>query len=206
MDEGRKAVFEKLSVFSKYGYLAGGTALALQIGHRQSVDFDVFTYEPMTKSLLTRIKTELPPKELLLNQQDQYSFSIEHGIEITFIWFEQKLLDPVVSTSSLPLASIRDISANKAYTIGRRALWRDYVDIFWVLKYGYLILPDIIDSAKRKYGIEFIETQFLEQLGYFSDVSVVPIHYVKNSHDPEEIQKYLLFQVQTYVQAKFDKQ
>jgi hypothetical protein len=206
LDEGRKEVFEKLSVFSEYGYLAGGTALALQIGHRQSVDFDVFTYKPLAKSLITRIKTELHPKETLLNQQDQYSFSVEHGIEITFIWFEQKLLDSVIPTSSLSLASIRDIAANKAYTVGRRALWRDYVDIFWILKYGYLTLSDIIDSAKRKYEIDFVETQFLEQLGYFADVSVVPIQYIKNSYDPEEIQKHLLSQVQTYVQAEFDKQ
>jgi len=205
LNEGRKAIFEKLAVFSKYGYLAGGTALALQIGHRQSVDFDIFTYKPLTTSLITRIKTELHPKEVILNQQDQYSFSVEKGIEITFIWFEQKLLDPVVLTSSLPLASIRDISANKAYTIGRRALWRDYVDMFWILKYEYLTFPDILDSAKQKYGIEFVETQFLEQLGYFADVSVVPIQYIKDSHDPEEIKKYLTSQVHTYVQAKFDK-
>ncbi|HCM82548.1 MAG: hypothetical protein UV63_C0016G0004 [Microgenomates group bacterium GW2011_GWC1_43_11] len=205
LDEGRKAIFEKLSIFSQYGYLAGGTALALQIGHRQSVDFDVFTYKPFTKSLLSRIKSELHPKEVILNQQDQYSFSVGNGIEMTFIWFEQKLLDSAIPTSSLPLASIRDIAANKAHTVGRRALWRDYVDIFWILKYKYLTLSDIIDSAKRKYGIEFVETQFLEQLGYFSDVSVVPIQYIRVTHEPEEIKHYLLSQVQTYMQAKFDK-
>jgi hypothetical protein len=205
LDEQRKALFARLVPFAKDGYLAGGTALAFQIGHRQSVDFDVFTYKPLTKSLLNRIKTELHPKEVILNQQDQYSFSVEQGIEITFIWFEQKLLDSVIPTSSLPLASVRDIAANKAYTVGRRALWRDYVDMFWILKYEYLTLPDIIDSAKRKYGIEFVETQFLEQLGYFTDVSVVPIQYIKYSPEPEEIKKHLASQVQTYVQAKFDK-
>ena len=206
LDENRKAVFEKLSAFSTYGYLAGGTALALQIGHRQSVDFDIFTYESLSSSLLSKIKEELHPEQVILNQFDQYSFSVEHGIEITFIWFEQKLLDPVVSTSSLPLASIRDIAANKAHTIGRRALWRDYVDIFWILQHSYLTISDIIDAAKHKYGIEFVETQFLEQLGYFADVTVVPIQYIKDAPESKDIQEYLLSQVQRYVQSQFDKQ
>lgn len=199
LDNQRQEVFRKLIPFIKDGYLAGGTALALQIGHRQSVDFDVFTYQPLTKSLISRIKKEFRPKELVVNELDQYSFSLENGIEITFIWFEQKLLDPVIPTSFIPLASVRDIATNKAQAIGKRAVWRDYVDIFWLLKYNYLTIEEIITASKKKYGIDFVETQFLEQLGYFADLGIVQIHYLKTSPKPEEIKNYLISQVQTYI-------
>ena len=56
LDESRKQVFLALSHFKGKGYLGGGTALALQLGHRRSVDFDIFINTPIKDSLRREIK------------------------------------------------------------------------------------------------------------------------------------------------------
>ena len=65
-------------------YLAGGTALALQIKHRQSVDFDVFINRPVTNSLRLKVKKIFGSVDYSLNTSDQISFTTPDNIKITF--------------------------------------------------------------------------------------------------------------------------
>jgi len=88
----------------------------------------------------------------------------------------------------LSLASIEDIATDKAQTIGRRAVWRDYID-----------LDKIIQIANKKFVGEFVSTQFLEQLRYFDDVKTVPIEYVEKKYADDEIKSYLQQTVEDYL-------
>lgn len=199
LDEKRLETFRKLVAFKKEGYLAGGTALALQIKHRKSVVFDVFTDRSISTSLRLKVRTIFGLVDMYTNTSDQISFYTGNHIGVTFVWYYYKPLLPQVSTSSLFLASIQDIAADKAHTLGRRAVWRDYVDIFLLLKNKTLTVEKIISLAKQKFGGEFNETQFLEQLSYFGDVSVVPIEFIDNSYTPEEIKTFLEKEVEIYL-------
>lgn len=72
----------------------------------------------------------------------------------------------------------RDIAIQKAYTIGRRGEYRDYFDLYTVIKNGYINLPEIIAYAKKVYGPVFEEKIFLQQLVYFDDLlnfDIIPI-------------------------------
>lgn len=199
LDKERSAVFNKLSAFRNEGYLAGGTALALQINHRVSEDFDIFVEHEIDNKLRLKVKKIFGEVIFYVNSADQISFTSEKGIHVTFLWYYFKPLKPPIPTDSLPLASVEDIIADKAQTIGRRAIWRDYVDIFYLLKNNYTDLARIIKNGSDKFKGEFVVTQFLEQLRYFDDVKTVPIEFVDKKYPDEEIKSYLDRAVETYL-------
>ncbi|OGG11822.1 hypothetical protein A2Z00_03795 [Candidatus Gottesmanbacteria bacterium RBG_13_45_10] len=201
LDKNRQTLFQKLSAFVGYGYLAGGTALALQINHRKSVDFDVFVEKPIKNALHLAIKKVFGPQNYEVNTEDQLTFSPQTGSEVTFLWYYWKPILPLVATPSLSLASTQDIAADKAHTLGRRALWRDYVDLFVLMKNQGISIQSIVISAKKKFQGDFVETQFLEQLSYFNDVTIVPVEFVNISYTPEEIKSFLVQQVESYLKT-----
>lgn len=198
LDTERQAVFNKLSIFKQDGYLAGGTALALQIKHRRSVDFDIFVNKSITNALRRKIEGAFGRQTLYVNTGDQISFAV-NAIEITFVWYYYPLLYKPVFTSSIPIASVADIAADKAHTVGRRAVWRDYVDLYTFLKRNLFTLKDIIELARRKFQGDFIETQFLEQLAYFEDIAVKPIEFLDSPVSNDQIQSFLSQQVEEYL-------
>ena len=202
LDKKRQAIFSRLSVFKNSGYLAGGTALALQINHRKSVDFDVFVEKPITGYLRKKINKVFGKQEFYINTSDQISFKVKDEIGVTFVWYYYPLLYPSIKTHSLNLASIDDIATDKAETIGRRAVWRDYVDIFFLLKKNIITLEKIMKLAKRKFQGEFVETQFLQQLPYFTDLIVTPMEYINKQYNEQEIKSFLEKQVRDYLKKR----
>lgn len=197
LTQDRKDMFHKLSPFRDVGYLAGGTALALQIGHRQSYDFDIFIDQEINNTLRKRLSETLSIDRYIVNTGDQIT-CISGNISITFLWYYFKRITPLVSTTYLPLASVEDIAADKAMTIGRRAVWRDYVDIFFLLKSTFS-LAEIITFARNKFNEEFVETQFLEQLVFFDDVTIAPVEYIHGPASETEIKDTLKEQVERHV-------
>lgn len=198
-DKKREEVFRNLSAFKNFGYLAGGTALALQIKHRKSVDFDIFVRKAISNYLRLKSKRLFDALHFYVNTSDQLSFHTKDEIGVTFVWYYYKPLYPLVKTSSLSLASVRDIVADKAFTIGRRATWRDYVDLFFLLKERVLNLPKVIRLAERKFRGEFNEALFLQQLVYFKDLNVSQIDFLERAPSSSEIQKFLEEEVRRYV-------
>lgn len=199
LDENKKLVFTQLSAFQKDGYLAGGTALALQLAHRISFDFDVFTYKPISENLRNRVGKIFSITTVHVNSEDQYTFTSENGIEITFVWFGASLLQSLIPTPSLSLASIPDIAANKAHALGLRATWRDYVDLFWLIHVEHISLEQIIAWATQKYSKQFDAAQFLEQLIYFDDLTVTPVQFISQSYTTKDIQQSLKLTVPAYL-------
>ncbi len=191
--------FLKLKSFSSYGYLAGGTALALQINHRKSADFDIFINKAVSNKLRLKIKKELGQENILVNSGDQITFITPDSVKITFVWYYFPLLKPTLTTNSLSLASIIDIAADKAHTIGRRAIWRDYVDVFVLLKEQFITLNEIIKNAQKKFKNEFSEILFLQQLTYFADIIIDPIEFIQKNYQTDEIKQFLESSVKAYL-------
>lgn len=199
LDPKRQKVFRQLSTFSSHGYLAGGTALAMQLDHRVSIDFDVFTYKPISRRLRSAIAKHFSIQQVHLNTSDQYTFTTSENVEVTFVWFGYPLIRPLIPTLSLSLSSIADIAANKANTLGHRAVWRDYVDLFWLMKEENIAIDAITAWAKQKHPTEFVEAQFLEQLVYFQDLTAAPIQFLKKRYTTKEIQSFLNAAVGEYL-------
>lgn len=198
LGDARQQVFHRLRTFERYGYLAGGTALALQLNHRKSVDFDIFVQKPISIALRREIKAVFGDQQYEVNTADQITFPVGDSIETTFLYYWYPPVRPLIRTTSLSLASVEDIIADKAHTLGRRALWRDYVDLFTVMKHHDMTTTQIIDLATQKFSGEFVKEQFLEQISYFDDVAVVPIEFITRSYAPEEIKTFLTAQAEKY--------
>ena len=202
LDAKRLKIFKRLSQFRGDGYLAGGTALALQIKHRKSFDFDVFIKKPVDNNLRIKVKKVYGNVDFYVDSSDQISFKTKEGISVTFVWYYFNALKPVIRTESISLADPLDIAADKVHTIGRRAMWRDYVDIFCFLKNNIVTLHGIIKLAEDKFKGEFVQLQFLEQLPYFADLKKTPIEFIDKSYRESEIKSYLEKRVDEYVRKE----
>jgi len=199
LDENRLKIYHKLKEFSGDFVLSGGTALMLQINHRKSFDFDLFTNKPIDKSLLRKCR-EIFGRFINVNidNSDLLLFNTSSGVKIDMVYYPYKPLFPLIKADPLPLFDINDLASNKAYTIGRRATWRDYVDLFFLLRKNHTNLDKIISDAKKRFSGEFSEKLFLEQLSYFKDLEVVDIEFIKEKYTEKEIKKFLTEQVEKY--------
>ena len=202
LDPERLVVFERLGEFGSGGVLGGGTALALQIGHRRSYDFDVFTPAPVEKGVLLQAQAVFGEGfEVLVDSEDELSFLTPGKIKVTLLHFPFPPLHPVVKTKNLPLFSVADLASNKAYSIGRRGEYRDYVDLFFVIRKG-IKLEKIIAEAQKRFAGAFSEKLFLEQLTYFGDLDDFSISFVGESFTPEKILDFFKDRVVDYTKSK----
>ena len=200
LDLVRQRVFKQLKAFKERFALAGGTAIMLHIGHRLSYDFDCFSEKELPQDLLRTIRMVFGPKITpLVDTGDILTVKTADGVELTFVFHPYKPLQKTIPTDSIPLFHLDDLAANKAYTIGRRGAWRDYVDLFFLLQSKRYSLLQVIDLAKKKFAGEFNEKLLLEQLTYFDDVTIVDTVFLKESYTISQIQSYLENQVEVYI-------
>lgn len=156
--------------------MAGGTALALQIGHRISVDFDLFSAAPIKRTLLTNIEQTFPRKveEVMVSNRNELTVMIS-GVKFTFLHYPFPVLRSFEESGPIPLLSAKEILASKAYTIGRRGEFKDYIDVYSGLRGGHVTIEEILALASKKYGEAFNDRLFLEQLVYLDDVEETEI-------------------------------
>lgn len=177
-------------------YLAGGTALALQIGHRMSVDFDFFSPDPIEATLLAKAERVFAPEALtlLVENADQLTFLIR-GVKATFLHYPFPLLEPLVSLDGVPTLAVREIAATKAYTIGRRGTYKDYIDLYFVLVGGKAKLAEIIAMAEQKFGAAFNSRLFAEQLLFLDDVRDYQIDFLQTRVAPDQLTAFFRNQI-----------
>lgn len=200
LDKERQIVWHKLSRFRKSFVLAGGTAIMLQIGHRQSYDFDCFTEDKLPPRFLYRIKNAFGRNVRTKTQTKDFLTIVTSGsVEITFAWYPYKPLHRPITTDALSLFHLDDLATNKAFTLGRRPAWRDYVDIFFFLKWKLYPLKTIITLAEKRFSGEFNSKLFLQQLTYWDDVDIAETVFLKESYSTEEIKSFLSQQVKDYL-------
>ena len=145
--------------------LAGGTALALQIGHRISVDLDFFgdvEFDPI--DILDSIRDVGSTN--IINQSRAILILNTDGIKIDFVRYRYPLLNPVNLLEDLRLLSILDIGAMKLAAITNRGRQRDFFDLFFIIR--LYPLRDILDAYNAKFsdGSEFLVRK---SLIYFED-------------------------------------
>ncbi len=191
LDSNQKRIFKKLKFFPEF-YLAGGTALALQISHRKSQDFDFFPVKKeVPENTFQKVKQiffgfNLEP---IRNHSEQMDFLIE-GVKVTFVRYPFPPFR-LINYQGINILPIKEIAASKAYTIGQRATFKDYFDLYWLIKYRYVTINEIIKIAQKKYKNEFNDRLFLEQLIYLEDVEEVKIVALKKDNPSKsKIQKF----------------
>lgn len=193
LTEKQKKLLPLLKLFSKEYYLKGGTALALQIGHRRSIDFDLFSDKNIKRRAIKAIIEEnnYPSKDIIFEAFDQMHLIID-SVKLTFFSFPHKIDANINFESVINMPSILDLAAMKSYALGGRAKWKDYVDLYFILK-DYYSLKEVSARAKEIFQDFFNQKLFREQLSYFDDVDYSEkIEYVKNEVIDDEIKNFLV--------------
>ncbi len=157
--------------------LAGGTALALQIGHRYSEDLDFFRPGSFdVESLLGR--TAQVGDVRVLGRSGDTLHVLLAGLTISFLQAEAPLLFPATAYRSLRLADARDIAVMKIIAIGGRGSRKDFIDLYCLLK-GGMNLPEILSLVERRFANIDHNTYHLQKsLVWFEDAEAEPMPHM----------------------------
>ncbi len=158
-----------LKNFSKDFVLVGGTAIALYLGHRRSIDFDLFSLNRINNlKIYNKIKKNKEIQTVFVNNKDEYTILVDN-IKLTFLYYPFKIsfikkIDNIIYTTDL-----ETLAALKAYALGRRSKWKDYVDLYFILNSG-ISFNRVIKKANKIFDKNFNEKIFRTQLAYFNDI------------------------------------
>lgn len=198
LDSKRKKLFPQLAFLKKYGfYMAGGTALALQIGHRTSIDFDFYSNREFNNKQLFR-EIEKKFKEVILIQRAEQTLIVKiNQVEVSFFYYPYPLVYPVVKSQRVGFASKMDIGAMKIIAISDRGIKRDFVDIYFLLK--EFSLEEMFRVVKKKYP-NFNIYIGLRGLTYFVDAEKSQKRrlYLYSDVSWGRVKKFLIEQVKNY--------
>lgn len=145
--------------------LVGGTALALQYGHRQSVDLDFFGKLSADVSEIHDVLANIGSHTIYTNTQNIKIFEV-NGVKVDFVNYKYDWIDDIVTEGNLRLASPKDIAAMKVNAIEGRGSRKDFIDIYFLLK--HFTLNEILEFYKQKYP-EHSVFRALMSLNYFDD-------------------------------------
>lgn len=197
--------FQSENLFDSF-YLAGGTALSLQIGHRISTDIDLFTKEELDKEKIFYFAKKID-KDVEIRNNSGVIFQIfypnsdpEKTLKVDFVSYDYPLLEPLIKNDEgIRIIGKNDISAMKMSAVGTRGYEaRDFIDLYYLLK--EIPIEKIVDNFKMKYNTENIQ-HYLRSMNYFNDVSIESWESIKMIHDKisvKEIMKTLNFEVNKY--------
>ena len=186
-------LFKPLLIHFKNRFgLVGGTALALQLGHRRSIDFDLFSLESFDNlALREKIVTLVPIEHELVDHPGELTF-LSRDVKVTFYFYRFQIPFSVSWPSYIGMPDLLTLAAMKAHALKGRAKWKDYVDLFFLLRHG-LLIKDIIGKAEQLFGGEFNSKNFLVQLGYFHFMDYrEPVEFMPGFEVPAHVIKKAL--------------
>ena len=173
-------------------YLVGGTAIALHIGHRRSIDFDLFKFNSLNpKNIVDKITAFKTPYIITRRVTEQLN-AIIHDVKFTFFQYPFKIEAKCRFEDKLKLPELLDLAAMKAYALGRRSKWKDYVDLYFIVK-NYYSVDQISQRAGEIYDQLFSVKLFRAQLAYYKDIDYSePIEYIIPAVSDVEIKEFLI--------------
>ena len=167
-------LWPELDTTPEYFTLYGGTALALRLGHRFSVDFDFFSNQPFDPDALAAALPYLKGSERVQVAPNTVKCRVERGGSVFVSFFGGLGLGQAAPRDQaegrrLYVASLLDIAAAKVAVVQKRAEAKDYLDIDALLQHG-LDLPTALAAGRVVYGRNFNPLITLKALSFFDDV------------------------------------
>lgn len=178
--------------FKREFYLVGGTAIALHIGHRRSIDFDLFKYNGLKPTrIVSKISESNFPYLITRRVTEQINVTL-HDVKFTFFEYPFKIDAKCKFEDIIKVPELIDLAAMKAYALGLRSKWKDYVDLYFILK-DYCSVEQIAKKANEIYDQLFSEKLFRAQLAYFDDIDYTEqVDYLVPAVSEEEIKTFLI--------------
>lgn len=169
-------------------YLAGGTALALQLGHRRSVDLDFFIEQVFDEEQFLGWLQTLTRIAVIGKDRHTLHLHID-AVKVSFLGYRYPVVFPFMSVSGVRVADPRDIACMKVSAIAGRGTRRDFVDTYCVARqYG---LEHLLDLFQKKYAaVNYNRVHLLKSLTYFQDAEREPLPDLLISLSWEDVTRF----------------
>jgi len=174
--------------------LVGGTSLSLQIGHRKSIDIDLFGNYPDDIDFIKLI-SDIGNYTWLKKSKNINIFYI-NNIKVDFVNYPYKWLENELKVDNIRLANIMDIAAMKINAITGRGAKKDFIDLFFILK--YFTFNEILNFYSQKYGGDDVILA-LKSIAYFEDANEEEMPVMFNNVGWDEIKKYIAQELNNYI-------
>ena len=170
----QRKLWAELTAVPREFVLYGGTALALHLGHRDSLDFDFFSNRPLDLTSLEAGVPFLAGARIVQRERNTLSAIVERGDRVKVSFFgvphlPRLLLPHIAKGNNLQIASLLDLAGTKASVLQMRAEAKDYIDIDALSRLGNITLPTALAAGKELYGSSFNPEITLKALSYFDD-------------------------------------
>ncbi|MCB0735977.1 MAG: nucleotidyl transferase AbiEii/AbiGii toxin family protein [Bacteroidetes bacterium] len=147
-------------------FLVGGTALALKLGHRESIDIDLFTDKEIHPEQILEKMADFGELTLIGMNPGGLNVLID-GIKIDFVRHPYTILEPIEKHNSVRMLSNIDIAAQKLHAIVRRGSKKDFIDLYYLL--NLFSVKELISAYGKKYNHTLYESFVLKSMTYFDD-------------------------------------
>jgi hypothetical protein len=170
----QRLLWDELAAVPPEFVLYGGTAIALHLGHRQSVDFDFFGNRRFNPATLVASIAFMAEATITQAEGSSLSGIVDRGGPVKLSFFGvpgiARLGNPhIAPDNGLQIASLLDLAGTKAAVVQQRAEGKDYTDIDAMLRDGRIDLPAALAAAKAIYGRQFNPQITLKALSFFDD-------------------------------------
>jgi len=154
--------------------LYGGTAIALHLGHRHSIDFDFFGDHAFAPLDLLETLDFLGPLTITQSEPSSLTIAVDRGGPVKLSFFGVPRIRPLrpaatASDNGVKIASLLDLAATKARVVQQRAEAKDYIDMDALITDGGISLSTALAAATAIYGSTFTPQSTLKALTYFKD-------------------------------------
>lgn len=187
-----KKITETVSIDNYY--MIGGTGLSLQLGLRESFDFDFCVPTQFNNEVLIEELRSLGTLEVKQNQKGTCDV-ILNGVQVSFFYYPNKIINNFVKIEEMPrlrVASILDIAIMKVVAIGGRGAKKDFFDLYNILNICKISVEELTRGLLKKYGDNINYLNTIMGLSYFEDADneLLPKAYVH--YDWDEIKKFFI--------------
>jgi len=180
--------------------LAGGSALALQLGHRISVDLDFFTLRPFSPEKLFQKIKRLGASPIVQQEEEGTLTIIVSGVKVSFFHYPYPFREKMSVFNGIPIANVIDIASMKTMAISQRGAKRDFVDLYFILQ--EIPFHRIAENMVMRFGRDRINPVHIgKSLVYFNDADIdpEPAYCGKDKPDWEGIKRFFLKNVKQMV-------
>lgn len=187
-----KKIAETISIQDYY--MIGGTALSLQLGLRESFDFDFCVPNMFSNEILLEELRKIGKVEVKQNQKGTCDVII-NDVQVSFFYYPNEIIGDIVVTEEIPnlrIASILDIAIMKIVAIGGRGSKKDFFDMYNIMKKCDISIKQIAEGLIRKCGKDINYVNIIMGLSYFEDAEeeLLPKTYI--DYDWNEIKKFFI--------------
>jgi len=188
-----------INQFKRKYYLVGGTAIALHIGHRMSIDFDLFCEKPFNPvDVLRKLDATTNHKYKLIYRDSNQLHLFMNNVKLTFFHFNFPIKPSNKFIPEIKMPDLLTLGAMKAFALGGRNKWKDYVDLYFILK-DHFTFDEIATKAEELFFDSYFNRKlFKGQIAYFADIDYSEqVDYLPGFEVSEEEVKSFLIDIAT---------